>query len=251
MFSIICVYNDKEILNNYLLKSLKNQTVEFELILLDNRKHKFSSAARALNHGAKQAHNKYLLFIHQDVEITSDDWLIKIEVLLDSMPNIGIAGVAGKRQARKGVITNIEHGSPPARLSNRYCDGINEVQTVDECLFVIPKERFELLSFDEQVCDDWHLYAVDYCLSAQKKGWRVCVIPMHVYHRSPGYSMSESYYKGIEKLAGKHRSSYRTIATTNGDWNTTVPIVLQRTRLWRVLINLFNIVTYPRRIKSE
>jgi hypothetical protein len=39
MISVVCVYNDKEILKKYLLKSLKNQSVEYELILIDNTNH--------------------------------------------------------------------------------------------------------------------------------------------------------------------------------------------------------------------
>ena len=38
MMSIVCVYNNKTILEEYLLKSLKKQTSKYELILVDNRK---------------------------------------------------------------------------------------------------------------------------------------------------------------------------------------------------------------------
>ena len=68
MFSIICVYNNKKILDEMLLRSLSTQTKEFELILLDNYQNKFKSATEALNFGGKLAKNDYLMFVHQDID---------------------------------------------------------------------------------------------------------------------------------------------------------------------------------------
>ena len=43
--SIICVYNNKTVLENCLLKTLQEQNNDFELILVDNTKNKFNCAA--------------------------------------------------------------------------------------------------------------------------------------------------------------------------------------------------------------
>ena len=43
-FSIICIYNNEDILNKYLIYSLKKQTEDFELILIDNSANKFVSS---------------------------------------------------------------------------------------------------------------------------------------------------------------------------------------------------------------
>ena len=48
MISIVCVYNSEQILNEYLINSLKKQSVKYELILLNNIKGKYKSAAEAL-----------------------------------------------------------------------------------------------------------------------------------------------------------------------------------------------------------
>jgi len=53
-FSIICAYNNKEILEKFLHSSLEKQTQKYQLILLDNAKNQFKSAAEALNFGAKK-----------------------------------------------------------------------------------------------------------------------------------------------------------------------------------------------------
>lgn len=62
-----------------------------------------------------------------------------------------------------GVMTNIKHGNPPALAGNIQIERPEKVQTLDECLVIIVKKTFDKLQFDELVCDDWHLYAVNYC----------------------------------------------------------------------------------------
>ncbi len=72
-------------LNKFLLKGLKNQTAHYELILIDNTKNKFKSAANALNFGAKNANGNYLIFVHQDVLLCSDTWLEEAEKIIKSI----------------------------------------------------------------------------------------------------------------------------------------------------------------------
>ena len=89
MFSIICVYNNEDILNSFLLKSLSYQTVDYDLILIDNRFHDFNSATSALNYGSKKAKGEYLLFCHQDIKFIGKDWLEKTEKELNELKNLG------------------------------------------------------------------------------------------------------------------------------------------------------------------
>lgn len=232
MISIVCVYNNKEILENYLLDSLKNQTVKFEFIGIDNTKEQFKSAAKVLNYGGGQAKGKYLMFVHQDVDLYSNTWLEEVKKILDKLPNLGIAGVAGKSKNKEGVITNIKHDSPPRCAGKIQFEKPTKVQTVDECLTIIPKSVFIKLQFDENTCNDWHLYAVDYCLSVKRLGFDSYVMPIFVYHKSSGYSMSEKYFVTLKKVLKKHKSYYNKIYTTMGDWSTRYPLNIKRIYLW-------------------
>lgn len=241
MISIVCVYNNGKILNDYLLKSLKNQTVDYELITVDNTRGKFKSAAEALNYGGEKANGKYIMFVHQDVDLSSNSWLEEVEKMLDELPNLGIAGVAGKKDKR-GVMTGIKHGNPPAHAGSITIKKPEKVQTLDECLTIIPKSVFDVLQFDEEVCDDWHLYAVDYSLSVKKLGFDVYAIPLFIYHRSAAYSFSERYYLSLKKVLKKHKKYYEEIYTNMGDWSTLYPLTLQR--IWRLAKAG---LTYPRR----
>jgi hypothetical protein len=221
------------------MKSLKKQNSKYELILLDNPQGKFKSAAEALNHGGRRAKGKYIMFVHQDVMLGSDSWLEEVEKVLDELPNLGIAGVAGKKD-EKGVMTVIKHDNPPKLAGEIYLQKPTKVQTLDECLVIIPQSVFDTLRFDEEVCDNWHLYAVDYCLSAIKLGFDVYVLPMFIYHKSPYISKSlfqtilsmgslpKGYYQTLDKVLEKHKNYVRQVYTTCGNWMTSHPVILQR-----------------------
>lgn len=245
MISVICVYNDKKILDEWLLKSLKNQTVQFELITIDNTQGMFKSAAGALNYGGKEAKGKYIMFVHQDVDLTSNSWLEDAEKILESIPDLGIAGVAGMSEEYHPFgsrwRTIIQHGDPPQMVSPMLSKPIQNperVQTLDECLVIIPKSVFNVLTFDEKVCDDWHLYAVDYCLSVKKLGLGIYAIPIFIYHRSMGVHTflgsqpipiyPRGYYQTLEKVLKKHKNYFKRIYTTTGFWSTSYPLILQR-----------------------
>lgn len=243
MISIACVYNDKTVLENCLLKSLQNQTSNYELILADNTERKFESASKALNWGAKNAKGEYIMFVHQDVDLCSNSWLEEVEKVLDQLPNLGIAGVAGKKD-EKGVMTIIKHGDPPKLAGKIYIEKPTQVQTLDECLVIIPRSVFDVVQFDEEACPDWHLYTVDFCLSVAILGLRVYAIPTSIYHKSRGVSpknpfqiilslssLPEGYYQTLKKLLRKHKNHYKRIYTTMGDWSTSSPLILQRVKI--------------------
>lgn len=224
MFSIICVYNNREILNNYLLKSLENQRTEYELILIDNTENRYKSAAEALNFGAEKAEKKYLMFVHQDMVLCSDNWLMDTERLVENLEKPGVIGVAGKKSRK--TLSNMLHDYPPVSAGNILINKPVKVQTVDECLAIIPRKLFLDQKFDEITCDNWHLYMVDFCLSLPAE-YNVYVIPTKSYHRSPGYSFSPSYYQTVRKLLRKHGKTYKWIYTTAGNWNTQYPLSFQ------------------------
>jgi hypothetical protein len=255
MISIVCVYNDERAIGELLLKSLEKQTVPYELIKINNTSKKFPSAAAALNNGGRDAKGDYIMFVHQDVELLSDTWLADVEQALGALPDLGIAGVAGTRD-ETGIIGNFFSGVPPGRSWTTTIRSPEEVQTLDECLVIIPRKIFEKRQFDEKACDDWHLYAVDYSLGCRETGTRVFVLPMEVHHRSDGIGAKKSpftlfifkfglsytaypreYYRALGNILKKH-SSTRVIYTTCGRWDTRYPLFLQRS----VLVGL---IKYP------
>ncbi len=229
MFSIICVYNNKEILDEYLLKSLNIQSREYELILIDNVKIKFKSASEALNYGGNNAKGEYLLFVHQDVELKSDRWLEDTEKIMDTLENCGIAGVAGVPENEFQLKSNMQNGIPPVSPGEEIKIP-TIVQTLDECLLIIPKSVFIKYKFDENLVG-WHLYGVDYCLNIKERGFNVYAIPTFVYHRSYMTNYPKEYYQLLKIIFDKYRDQYKKIYTSCGIWNTSYPIT------WYVFLN--------------
>src|SRR5262245_41827283 len=185
MISVVVVWNDASRFERMLRASLERQRHPYELIAIDNRRGEHRSAASALNVGAGRAHGDFLLFAHQDVEFQGDAWLEQAEDLLPTLPELGIAGVAGARPApdpdAREIVSNIEDSVPPQRVGHIALRAPEVVETVDECAFFIPRDVFHRVGFDEAVCDGWHLYAVDFSLSARTQGLRAYALPLPLY----------------------------------------------------------------------
>ncbi|GAB6056377.1 glycosyltransferase [Methanobacterium movens] len=248
MISVICVYNNKKILDDYLLKSLDLQNVDYELILIKNTNQKFKSAAEALNYGGKKAEGNLLMFVHQDFELEIDS-LELIDQYLNSLENVGIAGVAGKYN--KQLVSKIRTGVPPELPGEIAFEKPLKVQTLDECITIIPQSIFKKIQFDEITCDNWHLYATDYCLSVKSWGYDVYVIPLEGYHVSPGYSFSgDLYYSTLKKLVKKHKGNYKWIYTTTGSWSTVYPLFMQifYQKLYYFLLQFKILVKFKKKI---
>jgi len=215
MISVVCVSNNRETLRRILLPSLKEQTAKYEMILVDNTVCRFKSAAAALNFGAAQATGKYVMFVHQDVELGSKTWLAEAEKRLDPILGLGIAGVIGMseqgstyEERLRGFICNCgqDWGKPVTEPQ--------AVQTLDECLMFVPRETFQ--GFDEKTFDGWHCYGCDYALTMNEQGKGAYVIPGYVYHRSLATNVINlrTYHK---RLFYKHHKHFSRIhATTNG-----------------------------------
>lgn len=227
MISVVTVYNNKEILDEYLIKSLNNQSGDYDLILVNNTTGRFKSAAEALNYGARKASGTFIVFVHQDVSFDSE-FLFELEETIQGINNLGIAGLAGVSESTPGVISNIKQGESSETVGKNRIETATKVQTLDECLMVIPKSVFEILEFDEETCDDWHLYGVDYSLSIKSHGYDSYVLPLSIHHRSPGYSMSEGYDVTLKKMLKKHKNNYKMIYTTLGNYHTSLPLSLQK-----------------------
>ncbi len=223
MFTIISVYNKRQILENFLLKSLEEQTSNYQLLLIDNRAGKFPSAASAFNSVTEKIEGDYIIFAHQDVKLEDSNWLERAEKILSDLENPGVVGVAGKTFLGR-FFGSVYQGENRKFCCKRHTQKSTIVQTVDECLFIIPAEIFKKIKFDEQTCNGWHLYAVDYSLTLLEHGFRNYVIALPVHHYSPGYSFNEEYFEILGKVLRKHKRQFLKINTTIGIWYPFLPL---------------------------
>ncbi len=232
MISVICVYNNEEILQSHLLDSLKPQSCLYDLVLIDNRLGYFNSAAAALNHAISLAKGNYYMFVHQDVVFKDQHFLEKLEAQMHDLPEKCIAGAAGIKD-RSGIMSSILHGIPAKPAGFIHVTSPQICQTLDEVMIVAPQHLFWKIRFDEHICTGWHLYGVDLCLSAIRAGFNVFVIPVDLYHRSSGESMDKTYFDILRKVVTKHKEHQNTIFTTTGIWPTSKIKLETAIILWR------------------
>jgi len=216
MISVVCVYDNEEYLRRILLKSLESQTVEFELITLDNRDGRFKSAAEALNYGGEKANGDYIMFVHQDMCLLSDSFLEDVEKILRSIPDLGVGGVAGSTKEGRWRFSYDIYEFPD--YSNLTIRKPEVVETLDECLLLVPRPVFSKLHFDEKVFDGWDCYGSDYSLCVARLGLKAYVIPgssSHTFTRRGFYHIWDfnNLLKYQKRLYSKHKGNYRTIHT--------------------------------------
>lgn len=230
--SIVCVYNNTDTLNRWLKHSILRQTIEIEQIFIDNSSSTFFSAAKALNFGAQRARGNFLMFVHQDIRFCTDSFLEDCLSSINKLNKPGCIGVAGRSGKFRWVVSNLVHGDPPFTIGEFVMEKPEKVQTVDECLIVVPRNVFNSVKFDEVTCDGWHLYGVDLCLSLESKGYVNYVIPWRIHHISAGSSMSYDYFKTLKKVMAKHRNNYDVIYTTLSNYYCKIPLVPQIIRFY-------------------
>jgi hypothetical protein len=247
MISVVCVFHKRDMLDRVLMESLMKQPAH-QLILMDNTLGQWKSAASALNAGAKLATGKYIMFVHQDVELGTPTYLRDIERTLDGIPNLGIAGAIGmSEQGRtyqerlRGHVSNCGEGWGNVINKPEPC------QTLDELLLVVPRGGFQ--GFDEKTFDHWHCYGVDYALTMNEQGKGVYALPGFVYHRSLATNVENlrTYHK---RLFYKHHKHFSRIhATTNG--LTWVSILTLPELMLAIRINHWLFPNWIERAKKE
>jgi hypothetical protein len=214
MITILCCYNNYELLNKMLLPSLDKQTSDFNIILIDTKKHSFSSAAEAYNEvlkfPSKYSENKVgdiLVFIHQDIFFNNNNLLelVENEILLKPMDIFGFAGITNK-----GIVySNLKYLDKSSFIVRNQISSILEVESVDECFFACSKKLWDEIKFDYKHCFHWHLYAVDFCYSARTKFQnKSYVLPYLVYHKEDskfGLETDNYFLRTLWRIANKHK----------------------------------------------
>jgi hypothetical protein len=212
------VYNSEPTLERYLQAGLRRQTSDYGLRLVDNRAGRFSSAAAALNEGARGVDTDYLVFVHQDVELLRDDFFRVAGAHLAQTPNLGVAGIVGAlgEGSKARLVGRCVQGNADAKGFDPGYDRPLRVQTVDEMLLLVERAWFERLKFDPSACPGWDLYGVEYALSCAKLGREVVVMPLAVRHASWG-KLRRSYFQSLASVQSKHHD-VPMLHTTCGTW---------------------------------
>jgi hypothetical protein len=181
--SIVCVYNDEHVLTTCLRHSVAAQAElapHTELLAIDNRENRFSTAGAALNHGAREAVNDVIVFVHQDVVLHSLVALEEVAAELLDSPQIGIMGAVGIDSDRRIIgrirdrIVQIGEAAPEPR----------DVETLDEVLLMTTKAQVLAEPLSEDPLLAWHAYGVEYALRMRRAGRRAVARDIPLTHNS-------------------------------------------------------------------
>lgn len=218
--TIVCCYNDMQQYER-LEKSLAKQNIAYELLGIDNRKQEFSSCSSALNSVKNQIDTEYVVYAHQDIELPESNMLECFLGYLKKTVSGDVLGVAGivEDGGDDIVLSAVRHGADLLVAGEKSFSGMVPCDTVDECFFGGRTEGFRESPFDEELCDDWHMYAVERCLRAkvQKKQVYVCDLPL--LHHSGGH-INHAYNLNYLKIAKHYADKLPYIRTVCGSTKT-------------------------------
>lgn len=218
--TIVCCYNNETMYNNF-VNTLKAQTCPYELIGIDNRGNgKFTSCAAAYNSVIDDVKTKYVIYSHQDILLQDAETLAQFVSYLERIKRDDILGVAGVKFTQTGVISSIKYRDNQTGETTEagdICVGDNMVEcdTLDECFFGGYTEHFRISPFNEVICDNWHLYAVEACLNTKSKcpDNHVYVCNAKLIHLSQGV-LSPDFRYGFYSLCRYYAKYFPFISTT-------------------------------------
>lgn len=155
MISYVVMCNDKVALERNLLRSLKVQSGDEIIVVMDK-----PSAAIAMNIGIEKAKNKIKAFVHADVVVLDNDRL-RSDLIEHCNDQTGMVGVVGTRDGfhipwwEKETCGSVRE----ARLGTIYFDDGDCACAMMDGLFLATAQDFR---FDESI-PGFHFYDYDSC----------------------------------------------------------------------------------------
>jgi hypothetical protein len=209
--SIICVYNNSRVREECLDRSIQAYSGELDVdyIPVDNTKQVFNCAGAALNHGVINARHDLVAFVHQDVYLHSIDRLAMAGPAFDdgTWGLLGANGVASNGE-------NIGRLRDRAQLIGRHAPTPVDVDSVDEVLFLVPRQLVVRHPLSEDPHLAWHAYAVEYGLRLRLQGRRVGAVDLAITHNSLTANLAR--LDVAHRSVGEKYPQLRPIHTTCG-----------------------------------
>lgn len=187
----------------------------FEIIVIRDAK----SLSEGYNRGIQQSKGSILIFSHDDIEILSPDFVVKLERAFASNDVIGVIGASVLMNARWNASGQpYIHGTvvyPPGVVGNigymmnvfgAETPVISGIQGLDGLFIAAKREVVARISFDEQAFDGFHCYDTDFSFSAYLAGFKVAVCTeIIIAHQSTG-KFGDAWQKYNARFMVKHQT---------------------------------------------
>jgi hypothetical protein len=179
--SVVCVFNDPAVREQCLDRSVAASagSVDVEYIPVDNVGHAFSSAGAALNHAARQARGDVVVFVHQDVYLHDLGLVAEAARHLDGdrWSILGAAGVDHRGRVVGAMRDRVE-------IIGADAPDPEPVDSLDEVLFMIRRDRVLEHPLTEDPELAWHAYAVEYGVRMRRHGLLAGATNLGITHNS-------------------------------------------------------------------
>lgn len=190
MISVIIASANKEFLASVSENVKRTIGVDFEIIAFDNAGGQ-KGICEVYNLGIAKAKYDVLCFMHEDIEIHTDNWGKCILDIFDANPKLGLVGIAGSlykalspsswfswldQYNRFHMVQQYKFSGTETKLvyQNPNEEKLAKVNGVDGVWFCTHKRVTDEIRFDELLLQGFHGYDVDFSLSVAEK-WDVAV----------------------------------------------------------------------------
>ena len=180
--------------------------------------HDARSLADGYNRGVARAHGDIVILSHDDIEILSPDFALRVGDALAHFDLIGIAGttrvVAGKWSSAGDPFVYTLISSPDPQnggYGTALLGGaplvVPGIQALDGVFMAMRREVAMAVPFDAEVFDHFHLYDLDFSFRAYQAGFRLAVCrDIVLIHESTGHydSIWAEYKRRFERKHSAH-----------------------------------------------
>jgi len=224
MISIIVASVDPAYLKRLTTNIAQKIGVPYELLVFENKAKK--GLCELYNLGGKQAKYEILCYMHEDIEIDTDNWGAIVVEYFKKL-DLGVLGIAGsvyKSVTPSGWGSDDSNGllnfknfiqhfkrldkEPFHEYYNPTKSSEVEVVTLDGMWFCTTKSVFNEFPFDELNLKGFHCYDMDFCLSVGLKYKLLVTYEILLTHYSEG-GYNKDWIEETLKLQSK--------------WNDTLP----------------------------
>lgn len=154
--------------------------LDLDYLPVDNRGQVYATAGAALNQGVRNARHDYVAFVQQDVYLHSIVALEEAAARMAADSRLGMVGAIGMTAAG-GLVGRVRDRVLLLGESTRTP---KVVDSVDEILFLAPREQLLSEPLSEDPALAWHAYAVEYGLRVRASGQEVVAVDLPLTHNS-------------------------------------------------------------------
>jgi glycosyltransferase involved in cell wall biosynthesis len=201
---IICSANEEELAK--VSENIRGTVgVAHEIIAIDNRKEQ-RGICEIYNEGAQRARFDLLCFMHEDIELLTAGWGVRVLDIFCQNPAIGLLGIAGggyksltpsswynyHLQENGGFYCNLVQGykhtgrDETVDYRNPRGELLSQVACIDGCWMCTRREVVRQFPFDEKLLKGFHGYDLDFSIAVNQRYQVAVTFEVLLKHFSEG-----------------------------------------------------------------